>query len=388
MAIIKRMSSKAHVGKVEKYLKRETSEDKIDEKLISGVYCSGDYFTRECQVTNLLHNKNNTNDERKYYHIIQSFSPDDNPKLTPEKAHKIGLEFAEKNFKGHEVLVVTHVDKKHKHNHFIVNSISLDTGKKYRADNKSLWQMRKHSNELCEKNELTHSIQNLDKRSKDKYKSGEIRKAERNEDVWKINLKAQIETIAKTATSFEQFKDDLSQKFKVDVQERTRKSKGKTEILYEYKPEGNKKYCGEYRLGTDYGKENVDGLIRRNQEKTRTESTRDTGTDPRGTNGIRHAEFIEFELKQREQELADQDKEINTSDRKTDPRGNNKIETRDFDSEIRSRKNELSDYELKQRERKLAKQAEKDKQDGERNESANGKDKGNTKGNTKYYQDR
>ena len=41
--------------------------------------------------------------KRSYYHMMQSFSPDD--KLTPELAHKIGLEMAEKCFPGHQVLV-------------------------------------------------------------------------------------------------------------------------------------------------------------------------------------------------------------------------------------------------------------------------------------------
>lgn len=328
------MSSKATVGKLESYLKKE---DKTEEKLISGMNCNSNNFAKECQATNLLYRKNNEKGERKYYHVVQSFSPKDNGKLTPEQAHEIGRQFAEKNFKGHEVLVVTHTDKEHIHNHFVLNSVSIDNGKKYRADNKSLWKLRKDSNDLCKSNGLTHSIQDLDKKANDKYKSGEVRKAERGEDVWKMNLKAQIETTAKTATSFEQFKSELSQKFKVDVQERTRKSKGKTESLYEYKPEGNKKYCGEHRLGTDYGKENIDGRIRRNQEKARTESTRNTGAEPRG---ITHG-----------------------------------IDTRNLESEIRSRQTELTEFELGQREHEFAKQDKNNQRDGKGNQNTKGQDR-------------
>lgn len=314
MAIIKRMSSKASVGKVEKYLKQE---EKTEERLISGMNCDSENFARECQATNLLYNKNQHKEDRKYYHVVQSFSPKDSDNLSPEKAHKIAMEFAEKNFKGHEVLVVTHRDKDHVHNHFIVNSVSLENGKKYRADNKSLWQMREQSNDLCKKNGLTHSIQDLKKKSKDKMKSGELRKALRGEDVWKTDLKAKIEATAQKATSPEQFKKEMSEKFKVEVQERTRKSKGKSETVYEYKPEGNRKFCPENRLGLDYGKENIDGIIRRNAEKERSENTRDSRTDsrPAGSGGAvagnietelrnRQAESVELDLKQREQELA------------------------------------------------------------------------------------
>lgn len=317
MAVIKRMSSHATVGKVEKYLKQDK---KTEEKLISGMNCNSDNFAKECQSTNLLYNKNKEKGERKYYHIVQSFSPEDNKYLSYEKAHKMAREFAEKNFKGHEVLIVTHKDTDHIHNHFIVNSINMENGKKYRADNKSLWQMREYSNELCKQNGLLHSIQDLKKKSKSKIKSGEVRKVLRDEEVWKVNLKLQIEETAKKAKTPEQFKKDMEEKFKVEVQERTRKSKGKVETIYEYKPEGNRKFCPENRLGTDYGKENIDGIIRRNEEKTRIEIARDTGTDTRekavGVNSgeleseirSRETEFVDIEIEQRKQELSKQDK--------------------------------------------------------------------------------
>lgn len=62
------------------------------------------------------------------HHLIQSFSPEDD--LTPEQVHEIGrktiLEFTGGQ---HEFIVATHVDKAHIHNHIIVNSTNLTTGK-------------------------------------------------------------------------------------------------------------------------------------------------------------------------------------------------------------------------------------------------------------------
>lgn len=62
------------------------------------------------------------------HHLIQSFSPEDD--LTPEQVHEIGrktiLEFTGGE---HEFIVATHVDKAHIHNHIIVNSTNLTTGK-------------------------------------------------------------------------------------------------------------------------------------------------------------------------------------------------------------------------------------------------------------------
>ncbi|EJF0227287.1 relaxase/mobilization nuclease domain-containing protein [Campylobacter jejuni] len=51
---------------------------------------------------------------------------------TPEQAHKNAVELAEhtKAWKGHEVLIATHIDKGHIHTHFIVNSVNYENGHK------------------------------------------------------------------------------------------------------------------------------------------------------------------------------------------------------------------------------------------------------------------
>lgn len=286
MAVVKRMSSKATVGKLEKYLKQE---GKTEDKLISGMNCDSNNFAKECNATNLLYNKNQKDNDRKYYHIIQSFSPKDNDTITYEQAHKIGREFANKNFKGFEVLVVTHKDKEHVHNHFVINSVSLETGKKYYANNKSLWKMRIDSNTLCKENGLVNSIQPLDKRAKEKITSPEIRKTLRGEEVWKTDLKAQIKTTVKTSKTFEQFQKNIKRNYGVDCRIRETTVKGERKEILEYKTEkinvtdekkytkkGKKSkdgYISEKRLGTDYGKENIYELTRRNEERARAEST-------------------------------------------------------------------------------------------------------------------
>ncbi|EOC7136028.1 relaxase/mobilization nuclease domain-containing protein [Campylobacter jejuni] len=50
----------------------------------------------------------------------------------PEQAHKNAVELAEhtKAWKGHEVLIATHIDKGHIHTHFIVNSVNYENGHK------------------------------------------------------------------------------------------------------------------------------------------------------------------------------------------------------------------------------------------------------------------
>ena len=67
-------------------------------------------------------------DGRQYKHYVQSF---ENDSIEPKMAHEIAREWAEKNFKGYEVLFATHCDKGHIHTHFIVNSVSFEDGRKF-----------------------------------------------------------------------------------------------------------------------------------------------------------------------------------------------------------------------------------------------------------------
>ena len=65
------------------------------------------------------------------HHIVQSFAPYD--KITPEQAHAIGKEFADRFLQGrYEYVIATHVDKGHIHNHIIFNAVSFYDYKKFR----------------------------------------------------------------------------------------------------------------------------------------------------------------------------------------------------------------------------------------------------------------
>ena len=146
MAVIKRIASRSTVKKLVKYL---TQEEKTEEKLIGGKDCDPYNVVDNFNMTQELYGKTHG---VKYHHIIQSFSPKDD--ITPEKAHLLGLEIAERQFEGFEVFVVTHEDTKHVHNHLVVNSVSFETGLKYNASNKSLWDIKRDSNKICERENL------------------------------------------------------------------------------------------------------------------------------------------------------------------------------------------------------------------------------------------
>ena len=122
----------------------KTYESKSKRKLVSGVNCDGANAFREFMATKKIYGKDNG---FFFYHYAQSFSPKE--KITPEQAHEIALEFAEKAWSGHEVLVATHCDREHIHSHFVINSVGFESGKKLRQSPSTLKQLRKLSDEIC-----------------------------------------------------------------------------------------------------------------------------------------------------------------------------------------------------------------------------------------------
>nr|WP_316619834.1 relaxase/mobilization nuclease domain-containing protein [uncultured Ruminococcus sp.] len=122
----------------------KTFDSKSKRRLVSGVNCDGENAFREFMATKKIHGKDNG---VFFYHYAQSFSPTE--KITPEQAHEIALEFAEKAWPGHEVLVATHCDKEHIHSHFVINSVGFESGMKLRQLPSTLKKLRKISDEIC-----------------------------------------------------------------------------------------------------------------------------------------------------------------------------------------------------------------------------------------------
>lgn len=143
MAIIKFTSGKINPRTVINYV---CNKEKTTDKLISGKDCMPESCEYEFAEVKKAFGKT---DGRTYYHMIQSFSPDD--RITPEQAHEVGLQMAEL-FEGYQVLVVTHTNKAHIHNHLVINSVNFENGKKLTISNQELERIKNYSNSICLKN--------------------------------------------------------------------------------------------------------------------------------------------------------------------------------------------------------------------------------------------
>ena len=120
----------------------------------------------------------------------------------------IGLEFAARAWPGHEVLVATHIDRAHVHNHFVINSVNHETGMKLRQSPKTLQSLRQLSDEVCSAHGLS-VLKLYEKKSEVRdVKNGEYRAAVRSES-WKFRLRGAITECMEMCWTPEQFRDRM-----------------------------------------------------------------------------------------------------------------------------------------------------------------------------------
>lgn len=179
--------------------------DRLSEKrLVGGVNCDGENAFTEFMVTKKSYGKvKGTN----FYQYVQSFSPSED--ITPEQVHKIGLEFAEKAWQGHEVLVTTHSDADHLHNHFVINSVSFETGLKLNQPPNTVVKLRGLNDELCKKYGFS-TLETYTGKG-DSLSAREYRAAD-NGQSWKFKLMADINDAMKRSGSRNAFIREMNKK--------------------------------------------------------------------------------------------------------------------------------------------------------------------------------
>ena len=183
--------------------KKVTDEDS-GRRLVSGVNCNGENSFTEFMVTKNAHKKKGG---ITFYHYVQSFSPREN--VSAEQVHKIGLEFAEKAWPGHEVLVTTHTDAEHLHNHFVINSVHYENGSKLRQNPGTLTRLRTLSDSIC--NEHGLSVLKPYKKDGANISSREYRAAAKGES-WKFRLMADINSAMNKSGSKQDFISEMQRR--------------------------------------------------------------------------------------------------------------------------------------------------------------------------------
>ena len=136
-------------------------------------------------------------------HLIQSFAPDE---VTPEQAHEIGKQLATKHLKGEYALVMTtHVDRNHIHNHFVWCAVNVNTHNRYRSNRGTYHKIQRISDAICKENGLSVIEIKSGKKGKTKHELDHISKG----TSYKENLRISIDKTIKSATSLDNFIEQM-----------------------------------------------------------------------------------------------------------------------------------------------------------------------------------
>ncbi len=128
-----------------------TQDDKTEEqRYVSGVNCIPEIARDQMMLVKRQFGKEGG---IAAFHGYQSFAPGE---VTPEQGHEIGVELARRLWGDRfQVVVATHLDRAHIHNHFVLNSVSFVDGKKFNDCKATYALMRRTSDELCREHGLS-----------------------------------------------------------------------------------------------------------------------------------------------------------------------------------------------------------------------------------------
>ena len=302
MAILKHIASKnADYGEAQRYLMFQYNEDTMkpildengrliprEEYYLDGINCDSFTFDMECKELNAQYRKNQTFDEIKSHHYILSFDPKDTEEsgLTGERAQQLGLEYARKNFPGHQALVCTHTDGHNQsgniHVHIVINSLRKHdverqdfmerpcdsrAGYKHHLTNDYLSYLKQDVMDLCHREQL-HQVDLLspaERRVTDReyhaqrrgqkkldtlnreMTAGGITPRKTKFETQKDFLRNAIEEAAASARSLEEFQKQLLDNYHISLKISRRR--------FSYLHPERGKYITGRNLGTRYEKE-------------------------------------------------------------------------------------------------------------------------------------
>ena len=231
-----------------KYAENEEKTINKNEKMmyVTGVNCNQKTAFQEMISTQKRFDKCTGNVA---YHAYQSFKTGE---VSPEMAHKIGVELARKMWREHQVVVATHFNTGTYHNHFVVNSVNMFTGKKFDCNKGAYYRFRGLSDELCKEYGLTVIEKPRGKTPRNIYF------AEKRGEPTKYNLmrKALNEAMGMCLT-YKQFKRVMLKKGYIINDDPKRKYSTIRSI-------NDKKAVRMYQLGEKYLLENIEQQIYQN----------------------------------------------------------------------------------------------------------------------------
>ena len=183
------------------------------------------------------------------YHAYQSFKTGE---VSPELAHKIGVELARKMWSEYQVIVATHFNTGTYHNHFVVNSVNMFTGKKFNCNKGAYYHFRELSDELCKEYNLTVIEKPKGRTPRNIYF------AEKRGEPTKYNLMKQaIDETMEMCINYDQFKKIMLKKGYIINDDYNRKYPTIRSV-------NDKRAVRMYHLGEEYLPKNIASRVNQN----------------------------------------------------------------------------------------------------------------------------
>lgn len=212
MAVTKIINIKAHPQKAVDYIcdknKTETKENILIDSEGCGIHSIKYDFERIHK--NCYQNKN---PKKVYtgnlaYHLIQSFEPGE---VSPELAHQIGKEYANKVLEGkYSYVISTHVNRGHIHNHIIFCSTDNFAKGRYNDCTKERYRREHINDEICREYGLS-TIDKTQGRNKKTLKYDKWEYQNQKTD-WKTEYINDIEQCINLADSYKEFLELMKNK--------------------------------------------------------------------------------------------------------------------------------------------------------------------------------
>ena len=141
----------------------------------------------------------------RFYHFVQSFKIGED--ISPQEANEIGMELA-KIFENREVIVATHIDKDHLHNHIVVCSYDLESGLKLHYNQFFLSDLRQKSDEICQAHGL-NVLKKYNPNVKSQRLGPKEYRAAMNGNSWKMALRVAIDYCMGRAENKNEFQREM-----------------------------------------------------------------------------------------------------------------------------------------------------------------------------------
>ena len=233
-----------------------TKGDKTNMKFfVSGINCNKSRAAEQFEVVKCQFDKQGG---IVAYHAYQSF---DKEEVTGEQAHDIGKQMAKELWGDRfQVVVTTHLNTKHIHNHFVINSISFKDGKRFHDSKATYAALHEASDRHCRKRGLS-VIENPDGKGTSHY----INKLEKAGMPTRFSVAREaIDEAISRSVNMEEFKQELKQ------------------LGYRYQFNPNRKYwtvtppgwerpIRTHRLGAEYTAERIQERVYANDISVRQE---------------------------------------------------------------------------------------------------------------------